>query len=711
MSTRLTRAATQKTKQSPTNQITLFTAFNAPTPTNTTQEFTRQDPPPSAARPKTSGIWKHVVDLDKDGKAPFSKTVGKEHKRIFICKPCRASGRKPDTIYECSGGTGAFRTHLRKEHRIHVPTTTEAAMERHTAEIESARGEGLWNDNIRAKRKRSDTESKVEPIQLRYLLLNWVAHDNLPFSLVQSQPFRAFVKYINPYANELMPLSPDVIRKDLSTTIQLRLAPIVKAIAKAQSTIHLIYDGWTSNNRMALFGIQARFLDEHYQLQTILLGLPKIKGEHTGVQFAELAFLITEKYEFTRHLGFTVADNADNNDTMVDEMELQMQANGYDWDAKTHRLRCLGHIIHLAAGDFFFKKTPDPHNEAAWRVFGCYGKLHNIVLWVQKSPQRMERFKGISHYRLIRDNSTRWHSYYDMCARAILLRNEITHLLNNEPELEKDYLGPTDWAHLIDITKFLKPFRSATKANEGLLDTIDRVLPGMEYLMGHLEEARAEYAANNYMGERVQRAWEKLDKYYKITDATIAYIGATVLNPMRKWHWFNRRWTTPILARALNQAKADLRQLWESKYAGAYHAPVVRPRTPQDTDAGGDGFTSFLYRTALDDEDDEPEVIDELTAYLQEPRIKPPNKDYAGEFRALTWWIQGEQQRRYPKLSKMAFDLLTVPAMSAEIERVFSECSLALNTQRLKISQETLEHLMCLRSWRRQEKKVSFKSP
>ena len=56
----------------------------------------------------------------------------------------------------------------------------------------------------------------------------------------------------------------------------------------------------------------------------------------------------------------------------------------------------------------------------------------------------------------------------------------------------------------------------------------------------------------------------------------------------------------------------------------------------------------------------------------------------------------------------MAFDLLTVPAMSAEIERVFSECRLVLNTQRLKISQETLEQLMCLRSWRRQENKVGF---
>jgi hypothetical protein len=37
----------------------------------------------------------------------------------------------------------------------------------------------------------------------------------------------------------------------------------------------------------------------------------------------------------------------------------------------------------------------------------------------------------------------------------------------------------------------------------------------------------------------------------------------------------------------------------------------------------------------------------------------------------LTWWLREEQQRRYPRLSKMAIDILSIPAMSAEPERVF----------------------------------------
>ena len=149
--------------------------------------------------------------------------------------------------------------------------------------------------------------------------------------------------------------------------MQLCLPLIIKAITKAQSKIHLVYDGWTSTNYMVLFGVHARFLNENYQLQSILLGLPKIKGEHIGVTFAELAFLMTEKYQFMSRLGFTVVDNADNNDTMIQEIKYQITTNDYIWDHNIYRLRCLGYIIYFAAEDFFFKKAPGPENNAGWR--------------------------------------------------------------------------------------------------------------------------------------------------------------------------------------------------------------------------------------------------------------------------------------------------------------------------------------------------------
>ena len=56
---------------------------------------------------------------------------------------------------------------------------------------------------------------------------------------------------------------------------------------------------------------------------------------------------------------------------------------------------------------------------------------------------------------------------------------------------------------------------------------------------------------------------------------------------------------------------------------------------------------------------------DELYLYLEEP----PN-DTIG---VIEYWRSREPQ--WPQLAKMAYDFLSIPAMSSECERVFSSCA------------------------------------
>ena len=530
-----------------------------------------------------------------------------------------------------------------------------------------------------------------------------VVTENLPFKFAEADSVHAFINYLNylnPYADSVLPMTGMLVRRDLTAAIRLRLPGIKKAIARAQSKIHLIYDGWTSDNRMSLLGVQARFLDSNLQLQSILLGLPKLIESHTGLHMAETAFKMTEKYGFTDQLGFTMADGAGNNNTMAEEMDKMFAAAGLRWDHVFHRCRCLGHIIHRAAGDFFFKAAPPPHDDAAWRQFGCYGKLHNIVIWVQSSTERVERWHQLSSLVLLRDNSTRWHSYYDMCARALLLKWPLIQLLQTEPGLSKNHLSPEDWGYLENLTKFLEPFRDATKSNEGVEDSIDRILPSMEFLISHLEGAMDEYRGNPFMEDRVQATWEKLHIYYKLTDDTIVYAAATVLNPILKWRWFESQWDTPELRVYLLTTLARIKQLWLTDYAEQSAEPA-RPPTPQTIRQPT--FSSFLHASSRLTQ--RAPARDELQTYLSEQTLSFDTEQESDNFRALTWWTEQTQRTRFPRLSKMAFDILTVPTMSAEMERIFSECALALNHQRLSITQETLEQLVCLRSWLRNEKR------
>ncbi len=55
-----------------------------------------------------------------------------------------------------------------------------------------------------------------------------------------------------------------------------------------------------------------------------------------------------------------------------------------------------------------------------WRRKGPLGKLHNIVVYIQRSPQRIAAFLKLSSgKRLVRDNKTRWNSWYAMIDSAI----------------------------------------------------------------------------------------------------------------------------------------------------------------------------------------------------------------------------------------------------------------------------------------------------
>jgi hypothetical protein len=42
-----------------------------------------------------------------------------------------------------------------------------------------------------------------------------------------------------------------------------------------------------------------------------------------------------------------------------------------------------------------------------------------------------------------------------------------------------------------------------------------------------------------------------------------------------------------------------------------------------------------------------------------------------GKMPALKWWCQDSQRKRWPRLSYIAIDILSIPAMSDELERVF----------------------------------------
>ncbi|KIK17958.1 hypothetical protein PISMIDRAFT_110380 [Pisolithus microcarpus 441] len=61
------------------------------------------------------------------------------------------------------------------------------------------------------------------------------------------------------------------------------------------------------------------------------------------------------------------------------------------------------------------------------------------------------------------------------------------------------------------------------------------------------------------------------------------------------------------------------------------------------------------------------------------------------------WWV--EQCKSFPNLSQMAIDYLTIPAMSIDVERLFSHGCLLLSHVHSQLSSQSTCALLCLGLW------------
>jgi len=64
------------------------------------------------------------------------------------------------------------------------------------------------------------------------------------------------------------------------------------------------------------------------------------------------------------------------------------------------------------------------------------------------------------------------------------------------------------------------------------------------------------------------------------------------------------------------------------------------------------------------------------------------------------WWIQHKND--YLKLATLALGILAIPAISAEVERVFSSTGLLITDRRNRLREDIIEAVECLKSWHKE---------
>ena len=298
----------------------------------------------------------------------------------------------------------------------------------------------------------------------------------------------------------------------------------------------------------------------------------------------------------------------------------------------------------------------------------------------------------------ILDNSTRWNSTYNSLERGILLRERLdVFIWKFTTELEDDRLTEEDWQHLNEISDALQPFHEATKYLEGHArkathGSVWEALPIMEALLEYCEQHRFQETTGRrsknikptHLEIADQNAWEKLTKYYKLTDeAHTIYAAATLLHPSHRKAYFMKHWIQNWRPEAMITTVKDI---WLKHYS---HLDSERSTTslPPFKKPRNSLIDQYLQKATPSNS-----MSDNFDSYINGTPTE------FGDGNDVFAWLDREGNTP-ASIRQFAYDLLSIPAMSAEIERVFSSAINLLSDKRNSLVDDTIERLELLKYW------------
>lgn len=543
-------------------------------------------------------------------------------------------------------------------------------------------------------------------------LVRLITRRSLPHRLVEWPEFKAFCLTLNPESAKLVVGSHTTVPRRIRRSYHRHQQKLKALLKHARSKIHLCTDTWTSppGHKKEYQAINAHFIDSAGRKRKALLALPELVNGHGGEYCAQHIMETLEIYSITDVLGGVCSDNASAMDKTCNELAKLLEAAGVRWDPIKYRLRCLGHVLNLPVQAFLFTKDKEAINLAITEAASATEPLdevlarlcdqsrdgwHRVVPIIKlkqfahsmRSNRHYQRFKRLAGKMIHLPNETRWNTWTTMIEDAFMLRPFINQYIAEHRELHHMDISLLEWQLLDDTYQFLLPIKEATKACEGDHVTLDDVLISMDIVVAHFKRMRAKHANNPDLLGSITTAWYAFDKYYDLTDTTPLYAAALLLHPAYRKAYLDEHWRRSWIGPAVENA----RKLWRDEYArgeveSGFAKVVAEPSAANEEPSFFEQQRRLLKRP-------KPTTEDEFERFINGQQLQPADGD------AISWWLEPTQGRTYPRLRRMAIDVLSAPSMSAESERIWSMAKKTISVDRRNLGSEALEQSECNKSW------------
>jgi hypothetical protein len=311
--------------------------------------------------------------------------------------------------------------------------------------------------------------------------------------------------------------------------------------------------------------------------------------------------------------------------------------------------------------------------------------LRNAIKKSQSSQQQMATFKVYCDDKNIPaqkakpslDVSTRWNSTFDMIETSLPYMSAFEAWSQNSVSAPPS-VDMFDKLDIEDLHSFLKPLKEMTlEVSTHASVTMQNGLTYIYALKKQLDELSA--VTTKLQTAKIAMI-EKFNKYFDLNIPTVNltfYLVASIFDPSCKF---------ATVRKLLPEESDSIMNKIVSIYATNYKFLELTQNlsTASTFTESSNKYAAFLGICSPHHDD-----RSELEVYLSE--AAQPCQD------VVAFWKVNSQ--KFPTLSKMAFDFLTVQLSSVASEFAFSLSGRIIDDYRSRLSADSLEMLMQLKSW------------
>ncbi|CAM8938641.1 unnamed protein product [Rhodiola kirilowii] len=623
---------------------------------------------PYKRRKKKSIVWEHFT----------VEYVGDGCRRAF-CNECKQS------FAYSNGSKVAGTSHLKR----HIPNGRCAAILRNELRDPSTPFTPKSNSSRTPRRRYKASvlpTATSDADQYRHTLAKMMIMHDYDLHMVEHNGFTTFLQNLQPRYDTI---NFSTLQGDCIATYLREKHDIMSLIERIPGRISVAIDMWMSPQSTGYVFLTGYYIDTDWKPNRRLLNVVMEPFPESDSAFSHAVAVCLSDWGLENKL-FSLTINQPITDVATENLRAQMSIKkDHILDGQLLIQSCLARTLSSMVVDLI-----------------CAGheaikKVRDNVKYVKLSASHEEKFLELVHQlqipsarTLMLDDQAKWNTTYEMLVAALELKEVFSCLDTFDPDY-KESLNMEQWKQVETLCTLMKLFYDTAN----VLTTTSAPTANSyfhEICKIQMELARAGSTDDPFISSFFPQIQGKFDKLWR--DSCLILATAVVIDPRFKMKLVEFSFT-----KIYGEHAGTYIKLVDDGIHALFHEyeALPLPLTPTYTEEGnldpncnGDpavnsglaDFDVFIMKT------NSQQSRSELDMYLEEsllPRLQ--------DFDVSNWW--NLNKTKYPTLSKMSRDILSIPMSTVSGDSVFDTSPKEMDPYRSSLRPETVEAIICAKDW------------